>query len=212
MTKIHLSFLLALLCVANLSAEEPEFKSQLFEKATLVYSDDFDEEKYKGRYGHNKAKKKVEDGKLVIYPLDPERGYVLGALYQMPEKFVCHFRVKRVSKTPGAGVGFHIGNHKMIVGSNRDEKEIVDGYRLLLKKSQPSKSFTDTNAKKLVANKWIDVVIEYEEGKMLLDINGSEAIYKDEMVSMDGGNLINFKCFSSESLQFDYVRLWRVTE
>lgn len=207
-----MSFLFAVTCVANLSAEEPEFKSKLFKNATLVYADEFDGEKYKGRYGHHKAKKKVDDGKLVIYPLDPERGYVLGTLYQMPENFVCHFRFQHVSKNSGAGVGFHIGNHKMIVGSNRNEKEIVDGYRLLLRTSKPGKSFTDTNAKKLLANEWIDVVIEYEEGRMLLNINGSEKIYEDKMVSMDGSNLINFKSFSSENLQFDYVRLWKVTE
>lgn len=212
MTRIHLSFLIALICVANLSAAEPEFKSKLFKKATLVYSDDFDGGNYKGRYGHHKAKKKVEDGKLVIYPLDPERGYVLGTLYQMPKTFVCHFRFRLISKSPVAGVGFHIGNHKMIVGSNRTEKRIVDGYRLLLRTSKPGKSFTDAKSGKLVANEWVDVVIEYKEGKMLLSINGSETIYIDEMVSMDGSNLINFKYFSAEALQFDYVRLWKVTE
>ncbi len=212
MTKIHLSFLIAVTCVANLSAEEPEFKSKLFKKATLVFADEFDGEKFKGRYGHHRAKKQVEDGKLVIYPLDPERGYVLGTLYQMPEKFVCHFRFQHVSKNSGAGVGFHIGNHKMIVGSNRNDKKIADGYRLLLKTSKPGKSFTDAKAGKLVANEWVDVVIEYEEGKMLLNINGSEKMYEDELVSMDGSNLINFKFFSAESLQFDYVRLWNVTE
>ena len=71
MTRIYLSFLIALACVVNLNAEEPEFTSKLFKDATLVYSDEFDGGKYKGRYGHHKAKKKVEDGKLVIYPLDP---------------------------------------------------------------------------------------------------------------------------------------------
>lgn len=207
-----MSFLFALICAANLSAEEPKIKSKLFKKATLVYSDDFEDDSFKGRFGHHKAKKKVEDGKLVIYPLDPEKGYVLGTLYQMPEKYVCHFRFKHVSKTPGAGVGFHIGNHKMIVGSNRTEKKIMDGYRLLLRTSKPGKSFTDAKSGKLVANEWVEVVIEYQEGKMLLNINGSERIYEDELVSMDGSNLINFKYFSSECLQFDYVRLWNVTE
>ena len=112
---------------------------------------------------------------------------------------------------PGGG-GFHIGNHKMIVNSNRDDsKEIVAGYQLLLKTSSPGKSFTDPNAGSLAANEWIDVVIEYQKGKMVLSINGSETIYEDELVNMDGSKLINFKSFSAESLQFDYVRLWNCT-
>ena len=203
---------IAIACVGNLNAAEPAFRSKLFKKATLVYADEFDGGKYHGRYGHHKAKKRVEGGSLVINPLDPKRGYVLGTLYRIPEKFVCQFRFKLVSKAPGTGVGFHIGNHKMIVGSNRAEKEIVNGYRLLLRKSKPGKSFTDPKAGKLAANDWVAVVIEYEEGRMLLNINGSEKIYEDKLVSMDGSNLINFKSFSAAALQFDYVRLWKVTE
>jgi len=164
MNKTHISLLVGITWIANVRAGEPEFKSKLFKTATLVYSDDFEDDSFKGRYGHHRARKKVEDGKLVIYPPGPERGYVLVTLYRMPDKFVCHFRFQRISKPPD------------------------------------------------VANEWIDIVIEYEEWKMLLKINGSETIYEDGMVSMDGSNLIDFKSFSSESLQFNYVRLWKVIE
>ena len=55
------------------------------------------------------------------------------------------------------------------------------------------------------------MVIEYEEGKILLSINGKEKIIEDAAVSMDGARSLVFKK-NSDSLLFDHVRLWEVTE
>jgi hypothetical protein len=193
-------------------AEPPAFSSKLFDSGTLVYADDFDDGTYKGRYGHHKVRKKVEDGTLVIPPLDPERGYVLGMIYQLPKKFVCHFRYKRISKSADHGAGFSIGSHKMNIVPSKQDGKIVDGYNLLFRAKRPFTSIPHKGPVKLLANEWHDVVIEYEQGKMLLKINGEESIFEDARVNVENSNQIIFKCFSAESLHFDYVRLWKIDE
>ena len=61
---------LALLSEEKISrnSEVPEFKSELFKKGKLIYSDNFDGELNREFWGQSKGKK-MEDGKLIIGPL-----------------------------------------------------------------------------------------------------------------------------------------------
>lgn len=89
-------------------AKEPEFKSELFKKGTLVYSDDFDGAYSKERWGGKRKDRLVKDGKLTVSALHKnaeeakkalKRDHHLGLepivhLNKIPEKFVCHMRYK----------------------------------------------------------------------------------------------------------------------
>ena len=60
-------------------------------------------------------------------------------------------------------------------------------------------------------------MIEYQPGKMLLNVNGHERIFEDEQVTMNNkkdkfGPRFTFKSKdgTDERLLFDYVRIWKV--
>ena len=107
-----IKFLLSVLCLLaavspGFSSEDSKFKSELFKKGTLVYSDDFDGELNRERWGQPKGKS-IKDGKLIIAPLFKskeeaikvlKRDHHLGLepvahINRIPEKFVCHLRYK----------------------------------------------------------------------------------------------------------------------
>ncbi len=203
MNKICLTIIFILISSLTLSAEEPEFKSTLFKQGTLLFSDDFKEGKYKGRYGPNKKNiKQLEDGTLQVLPM-PDRKSKLTVMhiYSIPKKFVCHLRYKVISKDAGTGVGLQIGGHKIHLNSTKE------GYRLLFRES--GKSYTNNETKGFIANEWIDMIIEYREGKMLLSINGSEKIYEHDKLSMGDAKTILFKNPQADQILLDYVRLWK---
>ena len=109
-------------------------------------------------------------------------------------------RYKVISKNPGTGVGLQIGGHKMHLLSSKE------GYKLLLRGA--GKTYIDTETKGFIANEWIEMIIEYREGKILLNINGSEKIYEHDKLSMDGAKTLLFKNSQFDAILFDYVRLW----
>ena len=82
----------------------------------------------------------------------------------------------------------------------------AEGYNLFLRKSR--KSFKSTEVKGFKANQWIDMTIEYQKGKMLLNINGNEKLIEDEGIDMDGAKSLLFKYRGVDKTLFDYVRLW----
>jgi len=201
MIKTCLTIIFIFMSSLTLSAENLEFKSKLFKKGTLLFSDDFNEGKYKGRYGPNKKNiKQLEDGTLQVLPMSQDGKRITVHIYNVPKKFVCHLRYKIISsKDSSVGAGMQIGGHKMHLGSTKD------GYNLFLRSAR--KSFKNTEVKGFKANEWIDMVIEYQEGKMLLKINGNEKVFEHEGVNMDGAKSIVFKN-GAERVLFDYVRLW----
>ena len=74
------------------------------------------------------------------------------------------------------------------------------------------KTYKNSEVENFKANQWIDMLIEYQQGKMLLNINGNETIFEHEGVNMDGAKSIVFKYRNIDRTLFDYVRLWEVTE
>ena len=108
-------------------AADPVFESQLFESGTLIYSDDFNGEYDKERWGAPKKDRQISDGKLVVtaqFKSKEEamnvlkRDHHLGLepvvhLNRIPEAFVCHirFRFETNELTPGRPV-LQIGHPK----------------------------------------------------------------------------------------------------
>jgi len=58
--------LFSILCPSAHAADPPAFKSQLFQKGTLVYSDNFDGEFNRERWGAPTKDKQIKDGKLIV--------------------------------------------------------------------------------------------------------------------------------------------------
>jgi len=122
-----LSVLFLSIVSANLCAEAQPFKSHLFEKGALVYSDDFDGELNRERWEPRTNNWKVEDGMLIGAPdyknaeeaekaLGRDHHLGLGPvirLNHLPESFVCHMRFKYEGEDfqatrPKLDIGHHI--------------------------------------------------------------------------------------------------------
>ena len=134
MSKFLTLLLVAAPCMLSASAVEPTpFKSELFKTGTLVYSDDFDGQLNRERWGVPKKKdRQIKDGKLVVtaqFKSKEEamktlkRDHHLGLepvihLNRIPQSFVCHLRYKFETEkvTPGRP-SFQIGHHMIALST-----------------------------------------------------------------------------------------------
>ena len=121
-------------------------------------------------------------------------------IYNVPKKFVCHLRFKVVKSDSSTGAAMQIGNHKMYLSGSEE------AFSIFLRKT--GKRLTNNEIKSFTTNQWIDMIIEYQRGKMLLTINGKEMLIEDEGVNMDGAQSILFKYRGADKTLFDYVRIW----
>ncbi|MDG1324430.1 MAG: hypothetical protein P8P49_01595 [Opitutales bacterium] len=211
---------LALLSEEKISQnpEVPEFKSKLFKKGKLIYSDDFDGELNREFWGQSKGKK-MEDGKLIIGPLFQSKEEAMKALKRdhhlglepvahinlIPEKFVMHLRYQfaKPDLTPGRP-SFQIGHHMIhlaIVKEGGHRVKLLDGP-----------SFFEPESG-MALNKWIDLVVEYELGKIRVLVNGHGNTYEHEKVTIinpkaNGKHRFTFKGGSECIILFDSVWLW----
>ena len=206
--------------VPEQAVENPDkFKSELFQKGTLVYSDDFASELNK-EYLRSK-KMYFENSTLVMAPQfktkeaamkklkrDHHLGLgVVGHLNKLPEKFVLHMRYKVITDAIETGrPSFQIGHHMMSLAYNKE-----GGYHLILPGEQKVR-FSEPNAKMNI-NEWVDLIIEYQKGKMRLSVNGHSKIYEHEQVTMENkksGPKLTFKSKEGieERIVFDSIRLW----
>jgi hypothetical protein len=201
------------------AADPPAFKSQLFEKGTLIYTDDFDGEYNRERWGAPKKDRQIKDGKLVVTPLFTtkeeamkvlKRDHHLGLepvvhLSRIPEAFVCHLRYKCEKKelTPGRPI-LQIGHH--MIKFNYIEG---GGHRVQL----PDGPIFSEPESKMKLNEWIDLVIEYKLGKIRISVNGHGKTYEHEKVTIINENdklgpRFTFKGGPDCQIVFDSVRLW----
>jgi len=221
--KINLTFIIITLCLLvavspGFSSEDSKFKSELFKNGKLVYSDDFDGELNRERWGQPKGKS-IKDGKLIIAPLFKskeeamkvlKRDHHLGLepvahINRIPKKFVIHLRYKfaKPELTPGRP-SFQIGHHMINLGILKD-----GGHRVKLPDG-PSFSVPESE---MALNKWIDLVIEYELGKIRIVVNGKGKTYEHEKVTIinpkaDGKHRFTFKGGPECEIIFDSVRIW----
>lgn len=204
-------------------AADPAFKSQQFEKGTLIYSDDFDGQYNRERWGAPKKNKQVKDGKLVVTAQFMSREEAMNALKRdhhlglepvvhlnrIPEAFVCHLRYKFETEklTPGRP-SFQIGHH--MIAFNYLEGR---GHRVKLPDG-PSFAEPESGMK---LGEWIDLVIAYKQGEIKIGVNGYSKTYKHEAVTIINekdklGPRFTFKGGPNCQIVFDSVRLWKCKE
>ena len=195
-----------------------EFKSELFKSGKLIYSDDFNGPLNKEFWGQPKGKK-IKDGILTVSPLFKSKEEAMKALKRdhhlglepvvhinrIPEKFVMHLRYQfaKPELTPGRP-SFQIGHHMINLGIVKD-----GGHRVKL---PDGPSFFEPISD-MALNKWIDLVIEYELGKIRVLVNGHGNTYEHEKVTIinpkaNGNHRFTFKGGPECEILFDYVRLW----
>ena len=195
-----------------------EFKSELFKSGKLIYSDDFNGAVNKEFWGQPKGKK-IKDGILTVGPLFKSKEVAMKALKrdhhlglepvahinQIPEKFVMHLRYQfaKPELTPGRP-SFQIGHHMINLGIVKD-----GGHRVKL---PDGPSFFEPESD-MALNKWIDLVIEYELGKICVLVNGHGNTYEHEKVTIINpkdklGPRFTFKGGPECEILFDSVRIW----
>ena len=222
MTNLLKTILGYAICLGALSAQaaDPSFKSELFETGTLVYSDDLDGEFNRERWGSSKKDKQIKDGKLVVTAQFKSKEEAMKALKRdhhlglepvvhlnrIPEAFVCHLRYKFQTEklTPGRP-SFQIGHHMISLGYLEG-----GGHRIKL---PDGPSFTEPESG-MKLGEWIDLVIEYKKGELVIGVNGKSKTYKHEAVTIINekdklGPRFTFKGGPNCQVVFDSVRLWK---
>ena len=181
---------LAMICVPSTRAADPAFESQLFEKGELVYSDDFDGDFNRERWGAPTKDKQIKDGKLVVVPKFKSKEEAMKALKRdhhlglepvvhlnkIPEQFVCHMRYKfeKPELTPGRP-SFQIGHHMIVLGYLEG-----GGHRIKL---PDGPAFSDAKSG-MKLSEWVDLIIEYKLGKIRISVNGHSKTYEHEKVTI----------------------------
>jgi hypothetical protein len=212
-------FVFALICHCTYTADAadpPSFKSHLFEKGTLVYSDDFDGKLDRKRWEPRTKTWDVKNGMLIGRPdfknaqeaqkaLGRDHHLGLGPvirLNKLPAKFVCHLRFKFEGEAykparPKLDIGHHINS---LVFTK-------EGYSLKLSGGKKLGAIKADSA----LNQWVDMIIEFEEEKLSIEINGRRKLFDHDQVSMKSRDEFTFKALESPKsrLVFDYVRLWK---
>lgn len=202
------------------AADPPAFKSELFKTGTLVYSDDFESEINRERWGAPTKDKQIADGTLIVtqkFKSKEEaiktlkRDHHLGLepvvhLNRIPAKFVCHlrFRFETDKLSPGRPA-LQIGHH-MIIFNHLEG----GGHRIKLPHDGPA--FNEPNSKTKLGE-WINLILEYKPGKIRVSVNGHESIYEHENVTIVNekdkqGPRFTFKGGPNCRIVFDSVRLW----
>ncbi|MDD7985012.1 hypothetical protein PQO01_08640 [Lentisphaera marina] len=214
----HLLLILVLLIFSTLgiTAEEfksEEFKSEIFTKGKLLYSDDFEGDLDSDWWQLRTKNWRVKSGVLIGAPdyktkeeamKELKRDHHLGLapvirLENLPTQFVCKLRFQYTGKEviynrPKVDIGHHINKVFFKPG----------GYQLHL-----SEGDVFDNKKSLFKlNEWNVMLIEFKNGKLIIDLNGQRQVYENSQVSLKDRSELTFKALEGGQLKFDYIRLW----
>ena len=204
--------------VARADDEVPTFKSELFERGKLVYSDSFDG-KYDAKRWGSKAGKEVRDGQLIVSPKFKtkeeamkklKRDHHLGLepvahINGIPDQFVCRMRYQfELPKLNGGRPVIQIGHHMITINMLEG-----GGHRVKLPNG-PSYKEAESGMK---PSEWIDLVIEYKQGIIRLEVNGKTKTYTHEKVTTlnpkdKHGTRFTFKGGDHCRILFDSIQLW----
>ena len=202
--------------VAVSAADTAPFESNLFKTGSLVYSDDFDGGLNRERWQPRTKTWEIEDGVLIGSPDYKDekeaqrilkRDHHLGMspvirLNDLPAKFVLHMRLQF------EGTAFGPGRPKVDIGHHINTLVFTaNGYSIKL---HDGPSFSG-DAPAVQLNDWIELVIEFQEGKMWVGVNGKGQTIQHENVSLKGRDELTFKTFADapNRIMFDSVRLWK---
>ena len=205
------------------ATEDPVFKSEFFKTGKLIYSDDFDGDYDRERWGAQKNDRQIKDGKLVVTARFKSKEEAMKALKRdhhlglepvvhlnkIPEAFVCHMRYKfETDKITAGRPVLQIGHHMILF--NHLER---GGHRIKLPNGP---SYTETKSA-LKVGEWIEMFIEYRKGELTVGVNGYSRTYKHEAVTIINekdklGPRFTFKGGPDCRIIFDSVRLWKCEE
>ena len=209
-----------LTAISAYAADPTAFKSELFKTGTLVYSDDFDGEFNRERWGTPTKDKQLKDGQLVVGPKFKSKEEAMKALKRdhhlglepvihlnkIPKQFVCHMRYKfeKPGLTPGRP-SFQIGHHMIVLGYLQG-----GGHRIKL---PDGPAFTEAKSG-IKLSEWVDLIIEYKLGTIRISVNGHSKTYEHEKVTIINekdklGPRFSIKGGPDCRIIFDSVRLWK---
>jgi hypothetical protein len=209
-------FSLAVGAQSACSAGAADYKSELFQTLKPIYADSFDQPTLNTEFWEPRQSTTwaVREGVLVGAPSskefqekkkaspDPTHAGINPVIWlkQVPENFVCTFRI-RYSGTgykkgfPLIDVGHHIHTIRF------SEKATTIAIR---------KDVETVNLEKPLfsLNQWHDVAIELKKGKLVLVIDGVRHVLESANVDMAGQHQIDFKGLDGGGCEIDDVRLW----
>lgn len=212
-----------LTAISAYATDPPSFKSELFKTGTLIYSDDFDGNFNRERWGAPTEDKQLQDGKLIVGPKFKSKEEAMKALKRdhhlglepvihlnkIPNQFVCHMRYKFETEklTPGRP-SFQIGHHMIVLGYIEG-----GGHRIKL---PDGPAFSDAKSG-MKLSEWVDLIIEYKLGTIRICVNGHSKTYEHEKVKIINEKDKNGPRFSLKGgpncrILFDSVHLWKCEE
>ena len=197
------------------TAVADDYKPELFSKTKPVYADSFDGGMRKDFWEvRPETTWTIENGVLSGKPAsgayqekkkasrDAAHAGLRPVIWlkQIPENFICTFRVRFDGKAYQKGFPLiDIGHHIHIL--------------------RFSESGTTLGIKKVVApqalggvpfslNEWHTVALELKKGALLVSIDGKKQVVRNENVDMTGQNQIDFKGLEGGACQVDDIQLW----
>lgn len=209
-------FLLILSSSSGLQAEESKsYRPELFQQTRLVYEDRFDGPLNTDFWEVRQSSTwQVVDGVLTGSPAPKEfQDQKIAAgdkahaglkpviwLKQVPENFVCTFRLKYGGeeyhpKFPLVDLGHHV--HTLIF--NKDKTTLT------LKKNVET---LEVKSPLLPLNQWVDVAIELKKGTLLVTLDGQKHRFQSPNIDMTGQAQIDFKGLDFGTCQIDDLKLW----
>jgi len=207
-------FFLALLSPL-LSLAQESIESELFEKTTLVYSEDFDGELNLDFWEVRQSSTwKIEDGilkgsqsskefqaKKIAEGDEGHAGYKpVMWLKQVPAEFVCTMRMKYSGergnpKFPLLDLGHHF--HTLSLGEDKTKLTLFKDKEVVL-----------TDEPLLPLGEWAEVKIELKKGALLFTIDGTTHRFESELIDMGDQRQIDFKGLDFGTCEIDWVRVW----
>jgi len=210
-----------ILCLLALSlnplfqAEAADYKAELFQSTSLVYTDSFDgtlnTDFWEVRQNTTWV---IKDGVLIGSPSskefqekkkasdDPSHAGLKPVIWfkKVPENFVCTMRVRYDGKaytkgSPLLDIGHHI--HTITFSEKSTTLTIKKNVEVLPVES-PLFSL----------NTWHEVAIELKKGTLLMTIDGKKHRFESKNIDMTGQAQIDFKALDFGTCQIDDIKLW----
>ena len=207
---------LALSFLGSAQVRAAEYQSELFQKVKLIYWDSFDQPAMNPEFWEVRQSTTwaVRDGMLVGAPsskefqekkrasADPTHAGLNPVIWlkQIPENFVCSFRLRY------SGSGYKNGFPLIDIGHHIHTVRFSEKATSMVIR----KNVEVVNLEKplLSLNEWHEVAIELKKGKLLFSIDGKMHVLESVNVDMTGQHQIDFKGLDGGGCEIDDVKLW----
>lgn len=211
--KIPLFFIILILPLLSLAQESID--SELFDKTTLVYAEDFDGELNPDFWEVRQSSTwKIEDGILKGSQSSKEfqekkiaegdRAHAgfkpVMWLKQVPAEFVCTMRLKYDGEWGNPKFPLLDLGHQFHTISFGAEETTLTLFK--------DKEVVKTGAPLLPLGEWAEVKIELKKGVLLFTVNGKTHRFESEFIDMGEQRQIDFKGLDLGTCEIDWIRVW----